>query len=436
MTENTDPRGLIPLLKGRDAGFGDLSVDVETRLGFIDDELMKRGTLAAATLDVPAVRNHSIEILRHASHLAAFRGLAVSLTHEGTPEGLESALLLNTAMFESLWPDLHPSGQINARRRDAWAKDIISALEAGTDRVLQQNGDLSEACREALWRLIPAVKGAGLETSRLTKLATRAPIETGPAVSDTSISGGAEIIRLDARGRAELRRDIRALADRINRFDPAAPIGYAMRGYAAWLEFAALPEASSGGTTTIQSMPSVIAEEHRKAVDRPSPPALVRLEDRLSLSPDWFEGQKLAAEMASRLGLAAVSAAIRERCLQRVAALPGLRALKYANGKPFLPDDVIRWLDSPSETASESSGDAPSLIAELESLNHRLAAAVSPRARACVKLDLAASLRHAGLEAQAQMMATEIRDQMLADKTHDWDSELFARTSVYVKDGG
>ena len=251
-----------------------------------------------------------------------------------------------------------------------------------------------------------------------------------PAPVDDEGDGPAE---LDAKGRAILRRDIRALAERISRHDPEAEIAFLMRRYAAWQEFNVLSWADSDGRLQQYPTAASVADEFRAIAERPSYNALMRLEDRLFNGPDWFEGQRLASRMALALGYIGAAQAIHDQVAKRLADLPGLATLRYANDTPYVDPAIANWAKSaPGNNAPSQGGEVvdapeagePDLRDSIAALEADIASRRSRRARAVAKLALAKELASAGLSSHARFLLQELSETLSEPLLAAWDSEL------------
>lgn len=444
---------ILDLCPGPDQGFGVVDEALQDDLDRIDGELMKRGTLGGDGIDWKLLREDAGNVLRRCCHLKAFQAAGIALSQEPSPGDLTSALRLCESLFGGMWPDLHPQGRKAARLRDAWAAEIVQSLARTVSYVWAAERKLPEGAASRIDQLIPKLQEAQLDADVLleavkkTKSSPPAEAEYEPAAKShpggpaTGTPGerGQTSRGLDARGRAALRQDIRAVADRISQFDPQADVAYLMRGYAAWLEHRSLPE-SDNGTVPQMSMPAFVVEEHQTAAKDPSDGSLQRIEDRLYMSPDWFEGQKIAAEMAECLGYQDIAKAIRQRTARRLDALPGLKNLSYANERPYVSRSIADWVEKeqadtlPDEGGKPDEGNNEETLEDIiREVNEALAASRCGRETALAKLDLARALRANDLDAHANLLIEEILREFETASLPDWDKALLADVNVEKK---
>ena len=439
--------------------FGDPKAIPEDAFSRLEDGLMKRGTLSADTVDLKQMRTDVQSVLDVCLHLQAFRCLAFIAVQSRSEADLKAALKsLGRAFMPEIWPELHPTGSKASRRRQQWATEILATIHGALEQNLAAQRALDPSLAAEARFLGNAAKSSGHDVTALEELlasfsaAEKAERNTKPVTIDEH---SAVLPRdLDARGRAELRRDLRALAERITRFEPDAALAYEMRRYAAWLEFRTIPPLNEAGNLDQQPMPANIVDEFRDHAERPSDTALARLEERLYNSPDWFEGHQLAARMAQSLGYSKVEAAITQAVRDRIAALPALLSLNWANGTPVIADTLIPWVqsskaDSDTNASAEADADVdvtenkvaqaetkgePDLESKIAILENGLPQRTLGRARALAKLNLATELARAGLRNHAILLLGEIGEALSDPVLASWDSELAAEIGQKLKE--
>ncbi len=435
---------LIKGMKTSKNDFGKISDEVLEHLDIIAGELMKRGTLTADTFDLIRVEDSCNAVLKECTHLMAIRGSVIVLTMSNQSEALVSAFQLTTALFKTHWPDLHPQGTKQARRRKAWATDIIAALDAGVTQVIHQNGSLPPPCQKEGLRCVEACKKAEQDTALLAKsLRDGVAANKTKILNQSTLPASSQSDQLDAKGRADLRRDIRSITDRIERNDPTAGIAYTLRSYAAWLDFQSIPDANKAGVTKQQEMPEFVVEEHRKNLKTPSASTLAKLEDRLYMTPDWLEGHKIAHDMARAMGRSTIAKAIVQRVKDRLATHPELEHLKYQTKRPILSEEIQSWIlgaavvpivaTKPAEQDNQPQQSVDELLPQLQALNAELSKAISPRSCALIKFQMARVVGESGLKEQSKMMVGELVDQMADEVLQKWDAELYAE---FLKENG
>lgn len=425
-------------IPGEDQEFGVLNDALADRLELISEELFKKGTLRGDDINWDVIETESSGVLQQASHMLAFRGMILALIESGTGEGLAGAFAAGSALFSVHYPKLHPQGKKFQRKKQSWALEIIGAL---TKAVKDGQAEFdANALKTAGLSFCDAAAPHDLDVTVLRQSVEDAVANpksrTSGKSSHTSQSHGEaqadEPRKLDAKERAQLRREVQTLAHRIFTNTPDAGISYQMRGYAAWMEFQFLPEADATGKTELQTMPSAVLGEYQRAASNPSQRDLQHLEEKLLSNPDWFEGHLLASKIALQLGLPNAAEAIRQRVAGRLQAWPELRELKYENETPFVSDKIAAWIGEQAEATKteplegtfeqqEQGGEIKDL---LSSIDAEIAAAKSLRDKALAKLRLLRAYKGLGHLAQAKMMAEELRDLIHDTSAKDWDEHM------------
>lgn len=440
---------ILPSIPGPDREFGEIDDDIQEALDQIDNELMKRGTLNAESLDWDAVAEQAAAVLARCAHLKGFHAAVLALTNQPASADLAKAFALSTYLFAQAWQEMHPKSKRAGRLRDVWIGDIIGNLASGVEYVCKAERTLPDESRAKALALVELASPHGIDVSALSDALQAAKTPPPPQSEKQSGGGGGEFVsrELNARDRAVLRKDIRSVADRITQFDPDAPVAYLMRGYAAWLEHKSLPE-NTDGVTQQQAMPAFILDEHKAAASDPDAAKLAKLEDRLYMSPDWFEGQKIAERMARKLGHEAVANAIAQRSAERVLSLPGLDKLQYANNKPYVSPEIAQWLanvgsalakgkgkaggagkgvvdDIPDDDGMDDAGSKkPSLEDALRVADDAVAKSASGRETVLAKFALAKEMATHGLKSHARLIFDEILHEFGVAKLGEWDKAL------------
>lgn len=194
---------------------------------------------------------------------------------------------------------------------------------------------------------------------------------------------------------------------------PEAAVGYRLRRHAVWAGITAVPMSGAGNKTPLAPMSADMVDEYRAAMNAPDQGLWQRIEQSLTLAPYWFEGHRLSAEVAQKLGFGAVAQAIAEELGAFLQRLPALRELAFSDGSPFLSPECSRWLQ-PAKGGSAGSGETglaeevaqrhgeQGVAAALALLDERIAQLKEPRDRFHALLVQAELLAQEGMEALAR----------------------------------
>lgn len=412
------------------------AVDIEAAMETIDAEIMKRGTLGAESINWEQVRSSAAEVLTQCAELTAVRAFSLAEEQRDAPSSFDEIVSLLQRLFDIYWDDAIPT---SVRRRSAWASDILALLERITRQCAMQYGPLKPQQIKCLTALLLSFEAHSFDVSaaRVALDDAAKPVEREATTDDVDPLGSN--LKLDAAGRAKLRRDIRAISDRIASHDPEAPVAFSLRAYAAWLEHQGAPPADDQGKINQYPMPSGIVQQMKDQLKSPSPSGLQAIEDRLFDNPDWFEGHKIAAEMASGLGLVAVSNSIRDRVVERLSSLPELQDLTFANGLPMVSDEIQEWVSEPTRLSAEGEVEQPQSItleAALQSVENTSKALAGSRAKAIARFRLARILLTHGFAGQASLLLGELNQLLSAPLPDDWEQDLRREISMLISEVG
>ncbi|MGL6303448.1 type VI secretion system protein TssA, partial [Aeromonas caviae] len=243
--------------------------------------------------------------------------------------------------------------------------------------------------------------------------ALAASTASGTGAMALSGSGGSAGVDVDSSNDRAWRQTQLKVAELLIERQPEAAVGYRLRRHAVWAGITAVPMSGAGNKTPLAPMSADMVDEYRAAMNAPDQGLWQRIEQSLTLAPYWFEGHRLSAEVAQKLGFGAVAQAIAEELGAFLQRLPALRELAFSDGSPFLSPECSRWLQ-PAKGGSVGSGEAglaeevaqrhgeQGVAAALALLDERIAQLKEPRDRFHALLVQAELLAQEGMEALAR----------------------------------
>lgn len=435
--------GLLNAIPLKDGGFGTISQSVEDALEHIDQEVSKRGTLHSDSIDVEKLKSAASEILVQAAHLNAYRGLAIGISIESGDDRLASLLAISEHLFKKAWPDLHPQGASAKRLRKAWATEIVSLLSDAAMAEANSSDGLPLNIAKRLTRLEKLLTELKLDVKPLSNIATAPqfasavanakdePTQALPAGVAGSASKVSAKVVLDAGGRARLRENIRNLAQTISEYDPDSAVGYHMRAYAAWMETPLGPVHDSDKVLEQPGLSKSLREEFLRLAETPSLTNVLKFEDRLYHSPDWFEGHWTVSRMLKSLGLKNASLAVQDRCVARLRALPILLDLYLPNKETLVPNNVRQWLQVgtaslPGELQL-TDGETENLDVSIAMFDGALENANSTREAALAKISFARQAASENCQSVSNLLLDEVYREMTSMQADQWDAHMFAQ---------
>ncbi|PVY77668.1 type VI secretion system protein VasJ [Tamilnaduibacter salinus] len=442
----------------------------DERLTFLEDEVMKMGSLAQTDIDWGKVESESLALLTDTSKdLKVLGFLLLALQRGGNGERFALSLHLLRRALETWWTDAWPwPGEKGKRPRNLMFRQMLKRAAGEVEKVSfdAAKGDGRAFCLEELKALADAADTHGLSDGGLDPL--RRAIEALPEPSQApepkadesgaaneapssakSAAGGsapsekptADSLSLDTGSERATRQSLLRVADLLTDTSPTEPLGYQLRRYAIWHSITAAPPSRDGVRSDLAAVSADRVADYREALEREVDVALWhRIEQSLAVSPFWLEGHYLSAQAAERLGHTACADAIRQALTAFLDRLPALADMTFSDGTPFLPDTVSHWLlnsgsggggtgeswDQAYETARETLGQR-GLAPAMQLLEDGLAEAREPRARFYWRLKSAELLAESGLSTLARQHLNDLRAQTRDLQLEDWEPGLMAR---------
>lgn len=435
-------------------------------LEFLENEIMKIGSLAHTGIDWMRVERESLQLLADRSKdLKVLGFLLLCLQRGGNGERYALSLYLLHRVLDHWWSEAWPyPGAKGARARKLLFGQVLQRASAEVEKLSFDPGlgDGRRYCLTLVECLITQATAQGLPDDGLYDLKRQierlpaanqaaseppvahsssrpeSPPASSPAAAATPSLGD---LTLDAGNERATRQSLLKVADLLTDLSPAETLGYQLRRYAIWNGISAEPPSRDGVKTDLAAVSADRVADYRDALAKGPDLALwQRIEQSLSLSPFWLEGHWLSAQVADALGHGDCSEAIRLALRRFLDRLPTLEALTFNDGTPFLPKAVADWLlASPAKSGSSGSGwqQAYERAAELlprdglgpamQGLEDGLAEAKEPRDRFYWRLMCTELLRESGMKTLARQQVRDLQEQTRALTLDDWEPGLIAR---------
>ncbi|MGY4730801.1 type VI secretion system protein TssA [Burkholderia pyrrocinia] len=136
---------------------------------------------------------------------------------------------------------------------------------------------------------------------------------------------------------------------------------FRLRRFACWMNVGTLPDAQADTRRTRIAAPNAQIVDVAKGIEANCDPvdAIRFAEGHVQAFPLWLDLQRIAALALGRWGDGGVAAQqeIKTATCALLARVPGLEALKFADGTPFADDDTIAWLGRISMAACDPNRD-------------------------------------------------------------------------------
>lgn len=453
---------------GSGAEFGERLED-DPALDFLEQELMKMGSLAHAAIDWPRVEQEALNILSDRSKdLKVFGSLLLCLFRGGSGERFALALWLLAGALESWWAQAWPyPGAKGDRARQMLFRQILQRASQHADTLSfdASQGDAQAVCQAALSRvlitlpaqLLPAEPVQSLQRT-LASLATTfaaaksaspepqpvadstvKPLAQAPGVSGTSVAP--DSLTLDPDNERATRQSLLKVADLLTTTDPANPLGYQLRRHALWFSISGAPPTRDGVQTELAAISADRVADYLEALLKTAGADVwQRIEQSITASPFWLDGHWLSARMAQTLGHNRCAEAIRAALAALLERLPALQELTFSDGTQFLCDEARLWVHTPNAGSFAASSAAnpwdqayqqaceqlagEGLVAAMQMLEDGLKSARDPRENFYWRLACARLLQHSGLTTLAQLQQQDLHQQLQGRALDTWEPGL------------
>ena len=436
-------RLLTPIDPGQPAGHFDLEDETYQA---IDQEMVKLGGLREGDIDWPYIDEASRQYLAiQCKHWRIIGHLQAVWLRTRQWARWADALGLIAGMVELYWdsayPKPGPTGYLNKRKQvQRLLGDIgrvLPTLERSSFEPAYQ-----AAAELALANLQRCVESAKLDPAPLDALQRQLDKYSEPVVatepSRVATSGNA----LDSAfftspkpqapsNEREQRRALLSMAEQINQQDPYDPTGYQLRRLGLWSHLRTAPLITRDRRTELTAVPKDIVDGYQDALNHNAldPNLLLRVEKSVCASPYWLRGSYLAAQVASRLAMEQVAAAIRQTCERFVCRLPALLELCFSDGTPFVDAQTQAWITGADQTQATGSP-----VQEYASLRDQLTTQLNTEGVEVVLLRL--QDLHATHDAPRQRSyATVIAADLLASRGLSWlADDLYANVARLMRE--
>ncbi|MDY6816054.1 MAG: type VI secretion system protein TssA [Pseudomonadota bacterium] len=455
-----------------ETGVGE-SLAEDSTLEFLEDEIMKVGSLAHNDIDWHKVEREALKLLADRSKDIKVLGfLMLSLQRGGDGERFALSLYLLHRVLDDWWQSAWPYPGANGQRArkmlftqmlqralkaveslsfDAsvgdgrqFCLDLIDKLDAQA-----RDRDLPDDALFDLKRVVeklskpdqaPVAKAASQGASTIKRDNQARPEPAGSANTSTATASLGNLT-LDPGNERATRQSLLKVAELLTSTEPDNALGYRMRRYAIWQNITSLPPTRDGKRTDLAAVSADRVAEYKEALDKtPDLELWQRIEQSLSVSPFWLDGHWLSARAAMAVGNTDCAEAIREALKAFVDRLPQLSELTFNDGTPFLSDDGADWLHT-APTAGKGSGGGANpweqafdsaveltrqnrLAPAMELLEQGLADAREPRDRFYWRLASARLLKETGLKALAAEQIQDLKNQVRGRVLDDWEPAL------------
>lgn len=451
-------------------------IDGESRVGerliddplfdFVEDQMMKVGSLSHGSVQWDEVEHSVVKLLGEKSKdIKLLVYLLQCLHNQFTAARFILSFNVMTDFMTEYWEESYPAPgkrgnlprrkffsqiaqrfalvveKVDFNRFDAADREALSSALDGWQKVIESYGLSSEAVDLVVRSITSQMRQA--EERQQTQPATPAqPAEPASAPAATS----SPALSIDNSSDKAAKQTLLKVADFLAEQEFGVALAVRLRRYAVWGAITSLPDHKADGETMLRGMQQDRIKDYQDQMRNPDLTLWRKVEQSLTLSPYWFDGQLMSFNIASSLGKEDWCSAIREETEQFLQRMPSLYDLKFKGGEPFVSEEVKAWLaDSQQSSGTQGVGDwqekrqeALTLAKEggiavaLSMLNDGLVAATEPRDQFYWRL-LSADLMQANhLDAMAQQQYQTLHTQVSAMQVTDWEPSLVEQLERYT----
>ncbi|MBW7982465.1 type VI secretion system protein TssA [Enterobacillus tribolii] len=338
---------------------------------FIDGEMVKLGALSHSTLNLTEIQQRILTLL--SSESKDFRlvvHLLRTLQHAGQPQDIILALQLLCTWVREYWELAWPDNLVMKRRL---AQQVMKRFSSAANIFIERaDHEHRQAVLGELAHLAQLWQGAEKELAKeadalgvvYRRQPERAPVEAaGPGTAAQPVQpvtfspavAPAPVVDIDDSGEKAWRHSQLRMAEILCERQPDNPLGYRLRRNAVWQGINSAPLAQADGRTPLAAFSADRMAEYLGGATNPDHALWEQVEQSLTLAPYWFEGHRISAGIARKLGYERVAEAIREELGLFLQRLPQLSELSFNDRTPFLSASTQDWLsDAPAQETTSA----------------------------------------------------------------------------------
>lgn len=446
-------------------------LDDDPQFDFIEDEMMKVGSLSHSTVEWDKVEQTTVKLLSTQSKDIRLLAYLLQCLHaQPTPLKVITSFQIMKEFLSLYWLESYPiPGQKGKKLRsklfeqmaqrfqmltekydfsrldDAQCKALLRAAEEWYQATVEQSID-SDAV-DSVTRRIRLEISSIQERAKLTQAQTP-PNPAVPVTSSNEVTQEPNIV-VDHSSDKASKQTLLKVADFIGEQQSGMALSIRLRRFAVWESINSLPDHKPDGETMLRGMQSDRVKDYQDQMREPDHTLWRKVEQSLTLAPFWFDGQLMSYNIANHLGESQACIAIVEQTESFLQRMPSLLNLKFKGGTPFVSEQVQQWLEDVSPTQSSTSSavgegwdeirkealqiaEEKSLETALTMLNQGLTSAKETRDQFYWRLLTADILRTHDLGAMAEQHYQILNQQVSALSVPEWEPSLVEQIRKYT----
>lgn len=355
-------------------------------LDFIENQMMKVGSLSHAEVQWQEVENSALKLLsERTKDLKILTILLQCLQHQADADRFIVSLQICNDFIQNYWEVCFPApGKRGALPRRKFFSQIVQRSFQTAEKLEASQFDVEqkqelEATLEQWQKTVEAAQLPTDEVASVTVLLKRlmaaegepstvaadgeaneqasSEMGSGPAVARPTVTASSSGLTIDSSSERATKQTLLKVADFLSEMGTGELMGLRLRRYAIWFSINSLPDANSQGETQLMPVSADRVSEYEEQFQRSADLALWRkVEQSLTVSPYWLDGHYLSAQIAEKLGEPLWAKAIAEELALFLQRLPELTQYSFKGGVPFASQATQNWLAQASD--SEGQGNA------------------------------------------------------------------------------
>ena len=348
------------------------------QLNFIDDQMMKVGTLSHGEVQWHEVESCAVSLLsEHTKDLKLLTVLMQCLQHQATPERFSLSIGVLVDFLSNFWLECQPfPGARGEIHRKKFFNQICQRTYVAADKLDWSlfDSDLKQVLEALLEELDNQASSLSLPVDIINDISARVRVNLGQAgrgnhenkikapqpsqdvavssssiiTSQTSTGAPVSIPNLDIDNSSEraFKNSLLKAVDSLNELgSDAIKLSIRVRRFAMWFSINTLPDANAQKETQLMPVSSDRISDYEESLQRGADIELwSRVEESLTKSPYWLDGHFLSFRIAKALGLDDWASIIKDELQSFVDRLPALLTYSFKGQVPFASEATIAWL--------------------------------------------------------------------------------------------
>ena len=292
----------------------------EPLFDFVEDQMMKVGSLSHASVQWQEVEHSAITLLNEKSKdIKLLVYLLQCLHNQLTPSRFITSFGVMSDFIEHYWNDCFPApgkrGNLPRRKffsqmcqrfsiavekfdfasLDSQDREELQAVVEGWQKTIEANELSSDVADSVALTITNQLKRAQ-EREKLQQTAAQ-PASTDSATTQAS-AAPASSLSVDNSSDKAAKQTLLKVAEYLAEQESGSALAIRVRRHALWGAITALPDHDHNGKTLLRGMQMERVKEYQDQLHQPDLALWRKVEQSLTIAPYWFEGQLMSHDIA------------------------------------------------------------------------------------------------------------------------------------------